>query len=41
LPNDEGQVETVFIRHREAFTSSALRAFMDMARPALTIAAAE
>jgi LysR family transcriptional regulator, cell division regulator len=41
LPNDEGQVETVFIRHREAFTSSALRAFVDMARPALTIAAAE
>ena len=41
LPNEEGQVETVFIRHREAFTSSALRAFMDMARPALTIAAAE
>jgi DNA-binding transcriptional LysR family regulator len=41
LPNDEGQVETVFIRHREAFASSALRAFMDMARPALTIAAAE
>jgi DNA-binding transcriptional LysR family regulator len=41
LPNEEGQVETVLIRHREAFTSSALRAFMDMARPALTIAAAE
>jgi DNA-binding transcriptional LysR family regulator len=41
LPHDEGQVETVFIRHREAFASSALRAFMDMARPALTIAAAE
>jgi LysR family transcriptional regulator, cell division regulator len=41
LPNDEGQVETVFIRHRDAFASSALRAFMDMARPALTIAAAE
>jgi len=41
LPNDEGQVETVFIRHREAFASSALRAFMDIARPALTMAAAE
>jgi LysR family transcriptional regulator, cell division regulator len=42
LPNGEGDVETVFIRHREAFASSALRAFMDMARPALgRIAAAE
>jgi hypothetical protein len=39
LPNDEGQVETVFIRHREAFASSALRAFMDVARPALVAAA--
>jgi len=41
MPNDEGRVETVFIRHREAFVSSALRAFMEMARPALTVAAAE
>jgi LysR family transcriptional regulator, cell division regulator len=41
LPNDEGQVETVFIRHREAYASGALRAFMEMARPALTVAAAE
>jgi LysR family transcriptional regulator, cell division regulator len=41
LPNDEGQVDTVFIRHREAHASSALRAFMDMVRPALTMAAAE
>jgi LysR family transcriptional regulator, cell division regulator len=41
MPNDEGRVETVFIRHREAFASSALRAFMEMARPALTVAAAE
>jgi DNA-binding transcriptional LysR family regulator len=41
MPNDEGRVETVFIRHREAFASSALRAFMAMARPALTVAAAE
>jgi LysR family transcriptional regulator, cell division regulator len=41
LPNDEGHVETVFIRHREAFASSALRAFMELVRPALTMAAAE
>jgi DNA-binding transcriptional LysR family regulator len=42
LPNGEGDVETVFIRHREAFASSALRSFMDMARPALgRVAAAE
>jgi LysR family transcriptional regulator, cell division regulator len=41
LPNDEGQVETVFIRHRQAFASSALRAFMELVRPALTMAAAE
>jgi LysR family transcriptional regulator, cell division regulator len=41
LPNNEGQVETVFIRHREAFASSALRAFMETVRPALTMAAAE
>lgn len=42
LPNGEGEVETVFIRHREAYTSSALRAFRDLDRPALIrIAAAE
>jgi len=41
MPNGEGRVETVFIRHHEAFASSALRAFMEMARPALTVAAAE
>jgi DNA-binding transcriptional LysR family regulator len=42
MPNDEGRVETVFIRHREAFASSALRAFMEIARPGVTrIAAAE
>jgi LysR family transcriptional regulator, cell division regulator len=41
MPNDEGKVETVFIRHREAFVSSALRAFLDLAKPRLTVAAAE
>jgi LysR family transcriptional regulator, cell division regulator len=40
LPNDEGQVETIFIRHREAFTSSALQAFLDLARPTLATATA-
>lgn len=35
LPADEGRVETVFIRHCEALASSALRAFLDLARPAL------
>lgn len=40
LPNDEGRVETIFIRHREAFTSSALHAFWDRARPTLATAAA-
>jgi DNA-binding transcriptional LysR family regulator len=40
LPNDEGRVETIFIRHREAFTSSALHAFLDRARPTLATAAA-
>jgi hypothetical protein len=28
-------VETVFIRHREAYATSALQAFVDMARPAV------
>jgi len=42
LPNGEGLVETVFIQHREAFASSALRAFLHLARPALArVAAAE
>jgi DNA-binding transcriptional LysR family regulator len=35
LPDRAGQVETVFIRHRDAYATSALRAFLDMARPAL------
>jgi DNA-binding transcriptional LysR family regulator len=35
LPDDEGWVDTVFIRHREAYASSALRAFLDIARPTL------
>jgi LysR family transcriptional regulator, cell division regulator len=35
LPNGAGRVETVFIRHRDAYATSALRAFLDMARPAL------
>ncbi len=35
LPPDESRVETVFIRHREAHVSSALAAFLDLARPAL------
>ena len=34
LPNGEGKVETVFIRRREAFVSSALDAFLMLARPA-------
>jgi LysR family transcriptional regulator, cell division regulator len=42
LPDNEKWVETVFIRHREAFVSSALRAFLDLARPVLArIAAVE
>lgn len=42
LPADEGRVETVFIRHHEAFATSALRAFIELARPTLQkIAAAE
>jgi DNA-binding transcriptional LysR family regulator len=40
LPDSEKWVETVFIRHREAFVSSALRAFLDLARPAPARAAA-
>jgi hypothetical protein len=42
LPDGEGQVETVFIRHREAFVSSALRAFLAFDRPMpASVAAAE
>lgn len=41
LPDNEKWVDTVFIRHREAFVSSALGAFLDLARPARTTAAAE
>jgi DNA-binding transcriptional LysR family regulator len=33
LPDGEGLVETVFIRHRESYTSSALRSFLDVSRP--------
>jgi DNA-binding transcriptional LysR family regulator len=36
LPHGEGRVETVFIQHRDAYATSALRAFLDMARPALS-----
>jgi DNA-binding transcriptional LysR family regulator len=42
LPDHEKWVETVFIRHREAFVSSALRAFLNLAQPDVTrIVAAE
>jgi LysR family transcriptional regulator, cell division regulator len=34
LPKGEGHVETVFIQHRDAYATSALHAFLDMARPA-------
>jgi LysR family transcriptional regulator, cell division regulator len=34
LPEGAGLVETVFIRHRDAYATSALRAFLDVARPA-------
>jgi LysR family transcriptional regulator, cell division regulator len=40
LPEAEKWVDTVFIRHREAYASSALRAFLDIARPALASAIA-
>ena len=33
LPDGEGAVETVFIRHRDAFVPTALPAFLDAARP--------
>lgn len=42
LPDGEGWVETVFIRHREALVSSALRAFQDLGRqPTPHVVAAE
>jgi DNA-binding transcriptional LysR family regulator len=41
LPGGEGSVETVFIRHRDAYVSSALSAFLDIARPAMARQAAE
>ena len=40
LPDNEKWVETVFVRHREAFVSSALRAFLDLCRPDLAKATA-
>lgn len=33
LPNGEGAVETVFIRRRDAYLTSALRAFLDLVPP--------
>ncbi|CAN5720953.1 LysR family transcriptional regulator [soil metagenome] len=36
LPNGEGEVETVFIHHREAYIASALHAFLALARPPAT-----
>jgi DNA-binding transcriptional LysR family regulator len=33
LPDTEAQVDTLFVRRRDAFTSSALLAFLDHARP--------
>jgi DNA-binding transcriptional LysR family regulator len=41
LPPEEAMVETLFIRRRDAYVSSALHAFLAHARPALTRAAAE
>lgn len=35
LPNGEGCIDTVFIQHRDAYATSALRAFLDLARPVL------
>jgi hypothetical protein len=40
LPHGEGRVETVFVRRRDGLTTSALRAFLDLARPALARALA-
>jgi len=42
LPRGEGRVETVFVRHREAYAPSALRAFLDFTRSELAkVVAAE
>jgi LysR family transcriptional regulator, cell division regulator len=42
LPDAEKWVDTIFIRHRGAYASSALRAFLDSAKPATArVAAAE
>jgi DNA-binding transcriptional LysR family regulator len=38
LPRDEGHVETVFIHRHDGFMTSALSAFLDLARPALASA---
>ena len=40
LPETERWADTVFIRHREAYASSALRAFLEIARPAMVKAIA-
>jgi LysR family transcriptional regulator, cell division regulator len=40
LPSDEAEVETVFVRRRDAFASSALRAFLAGARSGLLVAEA-
>ena len=40
LPESERWADTVFIRHREAYASSALRAFLEIARPAMVKAIA-
>jgi DNA-binding transcriptional LysR family regulator len=40
LPPAEAEVETLFVRRRDAFTSSALEAFLAQARPALACAEA-
>jgi DNA-binding transcriptional LysR family regulator len=41
LPDSAGRVETVFIRHRDAYATSALRAFLDAAHSAAGLMAAE
>ena len=41
LPAGEGDVDTLFVRHRDAYVSSAMRAFLDCARPMLARHAAE
>ena len=41
LPPDEARVQTVFVRRRDGFMSSALAAFVDSARPVTANAAAE